>query len=115
VGVLKWSLAWGGEFNRPVRGNDAQLYVGADASYRASYSSIATPSPYFVVDGYNIANFRAGIATATTGTSSAGSRTRWTRSTSEPAGQQRAGRGAIGRSIDLWYHGGEEILIALGS
>ena len=25
VGVLKWSLAWGGEFNRPVRGNDAQL------------------------------------------------------------------------------------------
>jgi iron complex outermembrane receptor protein len=59
-GVSKWSLAWGGEFNLPVGGNEAQLYVGADASYRSSYSSIATPSPYFVVDGYSIANFRAG-------------------------------------------------------
>ena len=59
-GVSKWSLAWGGEFNLPVGGNGAQLYVGADASYRSSYSSIATPSPYFVVDGYSIANFRAG-------------------------------------------------------
>ncbi len=59
-GVSKWSLAWGGEFNLPVGGNEAQLYVGADASYRSSYSSIATPSPFFVVDGYSIANFRAG-------------------------------------------------------
>ena len=59
-GVSKWSLAWGGEFNLPVGGNEAQLYVGADASYRSSYSSLATPSPFFVVDGYSIANFRAG-------------------------------------------------------
>lgn len=59
-GVSKWSLAWGGEFNLPIGGNEAQIYVGADASYRSSYSSIATPSPYFVVDGYSIANFRAG-------------------------------------------------------
>ena len=59
-GISKWALAWGGEFNLPVGGHDAEIYVGADASYRTSYSSNATPSPYFLVDGYSIANFRAG-------------------------------------------------------
>jgi len=59
-GVSKWSLAWGGEANLPIGGNEAQLYVGADASYRSSYSSIATPSPFFVVDSYSIANVRIG-------------------------------------------------------
>ncbi len=59
-GVSKWSLAWGGEANVPVGANGAQIYVGADASYRSSYSSNATPSPYFLVDAYSIANFRAG-------------------------------------------------------
>jgi iron complex outermembrane receptor protein len=53
-------LSWGGEFNLPIGSNEAQIYVGADASYRSSYSSNATPSPYFVVAGYSIANFRAG-------------------------------------------------------
>jgi len=59
-GVSKWSIAWGGEASLPIGGNEAQLYVGADASYRSSYSSNATPSPFFVVDAYSIANFRAG-------------------------------------------------------
>jgi iron complex outermembrane recepter protein len=59
-GVSKWSLAWGGEANVPAGPNGGQFYVGADASYRSSYSSNATPSPYFIVDGYSIANFRAG-------------------------------------------------------
>ena len=59
-GVSKWSLAYGGEINLPVGGNEAQVYLGADASYRSSYSSNATPSPYFIVDSYTIANFRAG-------------------------------------------------------
>jgi iron complex outermembrane recepter protein len=59
-GVSKWSLAWGGEANVPVGANGGQIYAGADASYRSSYSSNATPSPYFMVDGYSIANFRAG-------------------------------------------------------
>ena len=59
-GISKWALSWGGEFNLPVGSNEAQIYVGADASYRSSYSSNATPSPYFVVAGYSIANFRAG-------------------------------------------------------
>jgi iron complex outermembrane receptor protein len=59
-GISKWALSWGGEFNLPIGSNEAQIYVGADASYRSSYSSNATPSPYFVVAGYSIANFRAG-------------------------------------------------------
>ncbi len=59
-GVSRWSLAFGGEANVPVGDNEAQVYLGADASYRSSYSSIATPSPFFVVDAYTIANFRLG-------------------------------------------------------
>ena len=59
-GVSKWSLAFGGEVNLPVGGNEAQVYFGADASYRSSYSSNATPSPFFVVDAYTISNFRLG-------------------------------------------------------
>jgi iron complex outermembrane recepter protein len=58
-GISKWALAWGGEINLPV-GGGAQLYAGADASYRSSFSSNATPSPFFVVPAYSIANFRAG-------------------------------------------------------
>ena len=57
-GVSKWALAWGGEFNLPLGKGEA--YVGADASYRSSFSSNATPSPYFIVDAYAIANIRAG-------------------------------------------------------
>jgi len=59
-GVSRWSLAWGAEANLPIGGNGAQIYAGADASYRSSYSSNATPSPFFNVRAYSIANFRAG-------------------------------------------------------
>ncbi len=59
-GISKWALAWGGEANLPVGPHGGEIYVGADASYRSSFSSNATPSPYFIVDGYSIANFRAG-------------------------------------------------------
>jgi iron complex outermembrane recepter protein len=59
-GISKWALAWGGEANLPVGGNDGQVYIGTDASYRSSFSSNATPSPYFRVDAYSIANVRAG-------------------------------------------------------
>jgi iron complex outermembrane recepter protein len=59
-GISKWSLAWGGEASLPIGGNESQLYVGADASYRSAYSSNATPSQFFNVDAYSIANFRAG-------------------------------------------------------
>ncbi|MFM9976680.1 MAG: TonB-dependent receptor [Sphingomonadaceae bacterium] len=59
-GISRWSLSWGGEANLPVGGNAAEIYIGADASYRSSYSSNATPSPFFVVGSYSIANVRLG-------------------------------------------------------
>lgn len=57
-GISKWALAWGGEANLPVGKGEA--YLVADASYRSSFSSNATPSPFFVVDAYSIANLRTG-------------------------------------------------------
>ncbi|WP_375401852.1 TonB-dependent receptor [uncultured Sphingomonas sp.] len=59
-GISKWALSFGGEANLPVGGGGGRAYFGADASYRSSYSSNATPSPFFVVDAYTIANFRLG-------------------------------------------------------
>ena len=59
-GISKWALAWGGEVNVPVGTKGGELYLGTDASYRSSFSSNATPSPYFVVDAYAIVNARAG-------------------------------------------------------
>ena len=59
-GISRWALSFGGEANVPIGGNGAQLYAGGDGSYRSSYSSNATPSPYFVVDAYTIVNFRLG-------------------------------------------------------
>ena len=59
-GISKWALSWGGEVNVPVGSNEGQVYLGTDTSYRSSYSSNATPSPYFIVDAYSIANFRLG-------------------------------------------------------
>jgi iron complex outermembrane recepter protein len=60
-GVSKWALAWGGEATLPIGAGGAEAYVGADASYRSSYSSNATPSPYFIVDAWSVANFRIGF------------------------------------------------------
>ena len=57
-GISKWALAWGGEVNAPT--GKGEVYLGADASYRSSFSSNATPSPFFVVDAYSTANLRAG-------------------------------------------------------
>ena len=57
-GISKCSLAWGCELNLPV--GEGEAHLGADASYRSPFSSNATPSPFFVVDAYSIANLRAG-------------------------------------------------------
>ncbi len=59
-GISKWSLAWGGEASLPISPGGGEAYLGVDASYRSSYSSNATPSPYFIVDAYTIANVRLG-------------------------------------------------------
>ncbi|MCH4894253.1 TonB-dependent receptor plug domain-containing protein [Sphingomonas sp. SFZ2018-12] len=61
-GISRWALAWGGEVNFPL--GRGEIYAGADASYRSAFSSNATPSPFFVVDGYGIANFRVGYRQA---------------------------------------------------
>lgn len=62
-GVSKWSAAWGGQWDIPLAlaaSGDRSLYVGADFSYRSSFSSNPTPSPFTDVKGYTISNVRVG-------------------------------------------------------
>jgi iron complex outermembrane receptor protein len=62
-GISKWATSLGGEYTRPqtLFGLSGQLFAGADASYRSSFSSSATYSRYLVVDGYNLLNVRVGF------------------------------------------------------
>ena len=64
-GVSKWSVALGAEVNVPgdFLGKTCEFYVGYDGSYRSKFSSNPSPSAYTWVDGYAIANFRAGFRT----------------------------------------------------
>jgi iron complex outermembrane receptor protein len=64
-GVSKWSVALGAEVNVPgdFLGKTGEFYVGYDGSYRSKFSSNPSPSAYTWVDGYAIANFRAGFRT----------------------------------------------------
>jgi iron complex outermembrane receptor protein len=59
-GISKWAFSYGAEFNLPVpaRGN---AYFGFDGSYRSKFSSNPSRSAYTDVNGYAIANFRAGV------------------------------------------------------
>ncbi|MEQ8934162.1 MAG: TonB-dependent receptor, partial [Amphiplicatus sp.] len=62
-GVSRWAASFGGQYAVPasIAGIDGEAYFGADASYRSSFSSSATSSAYLAVDGYALANFRAGF------------------------------------------------------
>lgn len=61
-GVSRWAASFGGRYGLPTRMlGGGEIYVGADASYRSSFSSSATSSAYLNVDGYALANFRAGF------------------------------------------------------
>ena len=60
AGLSKWAFAAGGEYLHPVRLN-FEIFAGLDSSYRSSFSSSATPSPYLVVDGYGLLNTRVGF------------------------------------------------------
>ncbi|MBM3928601.1 MAG: TonB-dependent receptor, partial [Sphingomonadales bacterium] len=62
-GVSKWAFSYGGEYNLPARlfGLDGQTYVGVDASTRTKFSSNASRSIYTDIDGYTLANLRAGF------------------------------------------------------
>jgi iron complex outermembrane recepter protein len=64
-GVSKWSLSFGAEVNAPATllGNEGEVYLGYDGSYRSNFSSNASPSAYTWVDGYALSNFRAGFRT----------------------------------------------------
>ncbi|MBU1377554.1 MAG: TonB-dependent receptor [Alphaproteobacteria bacterium] len=65
-GVSKWSFSFGAEANLPATflGNEGEVYLGYDGSYRSNFSSNASPSAYTWVDGYGLSNFRAGFRTA---------------------------------------------------
>lgn len=65
-GVSKWSVSFGAEANAPATllGQDGEVYLGYDGSYRSSFSSNASPSVYTQVDGYGLSNFRLGFRTA---------------------------------------------------
>lgn len=64
-GVSKWNLAFGAEANAPAElfGNQGEIYLGYDGSYRSNFSSLASPSVYTFVDGYSLSNFRLGFRT----------------------------------------------------
>ena len=57
-GISEWALSYGGQYALPI--GDERVYLGVDASYRSSFSSNPTPSPFLRVDGYSVFNFRAG-------------------------------------------------------
>ncbi|PAL23278.1 TonB-dependent receptor [Sphingopyxis sp. GW247-27LB] len=64
-GVSKWALSYGAEINAPAKllGQDGQVYLGYDGSYRSNFSSNASASAYTWIDGYSLSNFRAGFRT----------------------------------------------------
>ncbi|MBN8829326.1 MAG: TonB-dependent receptor, partial [Sphingomonadales bacterium] len=65
AGVSKWSLSYGAEYNVPTSllGQDGEVYVGVDGNYRTRFSSNPSPSAYTWIEGYGLANFRAGFRT----------------------------------------------------
>lgn len=64
-GVSKWAFSYGAEVNAPAKllGQDGQVYLGYDGSYRSNFSSNASASAYTWIDGYSLSNFRAGFRT----------------------------------------------------
>ncbi len=64
-GVSEYALSYGAEYRIPATlfGNDGDFYIGVDGSLRSDFSSSPTPSAALNIDGYDIANFRAGYRT----------------------------------------------------
>lgn len=65
-GVSRWALSFGGEYAQPTRflGQEGEVYLGVDASYRSSFSSNPSPSAYTNIEGYALANARLGFRSA---------------------------------------------------
>lgn len=62
-GVSKWAFSYGGEYNLPAKifAEDGEVYLGADASTRSTFSSNASRSIYTDIEGYTLANVRLGF------------------------------------------------------
>jgi iron complex outermembrane receptor protein len=62
-GISKWSLSFGAEGNLPanILGQEGEVYLGYDGSYRSDFSSNPSPSEFVVIDGYHLSNFRLGF------------------------------------------------------
>jgi iron complex outermembrane receptor protein len=57
-GVSRWTAAFGGEASQSGLGGT--VYLGLDGSYRSSFSSNPSPSPFVRIDGYALVSLRAG-------------------------------------------------------
>ncbi|WP_017666001.1 TonB-dependent receptor [Porphyrobacter sp. AAP82] len=64
-GVSKWAFSFGAEGNVPASflGQEGEVYLGYDGTYRSNFSSNPSPSAYTFVDGYSLSNFRLGFRT----------------------------------------------------
>lgn len=62
-GVSPWAASAGGEWRAPADpfGRAGEAFLGADVTYRSSYSSDASVSRYLEIDGYALVNLRAGF------------------------------------------------------
>ena len=56
-------VSYGFEYDLPIAalGRDGGAYFGFDGSYRSKFSSNPSRSIYTDIDGYSLANFRAGV------------------------------------------------------
>ncbi|MDX3910092.1 MAG: TonB-dependent receptor [Sphingobium sp.] len=65
-GISKWAFAYGAEYNVPAKllGEQGEVYLAFDGSYRSKFSSNPSRSIYNDVSGYSLANFRLGFRTS---------------------------------------------------
>lgn len=66
-GPSLWSVSSGGEYAQPIgdlRGAEAELYLGADYSYRSAFYTTAANSIYSRIPGYGLVNLRIGVRAA---------------------------------------------------
>jgi iron complex outermembrane receptor protein len=65
-GISKWAVSVGGELSHRSSffSRTGEYFLAIDASYRSSFSSSATYSPYLVVPSYELVNARVGFRVA---------------------------------------------------
>ncbi|WP_022683512.1 TonB-dependent receptor [Sphingobium bisphenolivorans] len=63
-GVSKWAFSAGGEAKAAIGrtlGQEAEIYAGADYSYRSNFYTTASLSRYSLIPGYSLLNARIGV------------------------------------------------------